>query len=238
MIEITESTTVGEVARSHPASIPLLEKHGIDFCCGGNRPIGEAIREKGIAFSEFLHTVEKGQHSLAHSQSPDWAEAKLGHLIDHIVSRHHTYLRSELPHLAQMMAKVTEAHGVRHGDSLLPLAKLYGVFRGELEDHMWKEENMLFPIIWRLGEEHLSTREIPRRVSVSDLIRVMEFEHRSAGNAIEEMRRLTNAYETPADGCTTYRALMEGLKALESDLHQHIHLENNILFPRAIELES
>jgi regulator of cell morphogenesis and NO signaling len=238
MIEITESTTVGEVARFHPASIPLLEKHGVDFCCGGNRPIGEAIREKGIAFNEFLHTVEKGQHSLADSQSPDWAEAKLGDLIDHIVSRHHTYLRSELPHLPQMMAKVTEAHGVRHGDSLFPLGKLYGAFRGELEDHMWKEENMLFPIIQRVEEEHLSAYESPRRVSVSDLIRVMEFEHRSAGNAIKEMRRLTNAYETPADGCTTYRTLMEGLKALESDLHQHIHLENNVLFPRAIELEN
>jgi regulator of cell morphogenesis and NO signaling len=238
MMAITERTTVGEVARSFPASIPLLEKYGIDFCCGGNRPIGETCQEKGLPFGEFLDTMEKTQQSLVDSSQPDWASVPLGQLIDHIISRHHAYLRSELPRLARMLAKVSEVHGAQHGDSLHPLGRLYGVFCKEMEDHMWKEENMLFPIIRRMEEAHTGAHESSRHLSVSDLIRVMEFEHRTAGNALEQMRRLTNGHETPADGCATYRALMEGFKALESDLHQHIHLENNILFPRAIELES
>ena len=145
-------------------------------------------------------------------------------------------IRTELPHLSRMLTRVTEVHGKSHGETLLPLGTLYAGFCRELEDHMWKEENVLFPVIRRTEEAHTSGQK-DSRLSVSDPIRVMEFEHQSAGNALDQMRRLTNQYETPSDGCATYRALMDGLKALETDLHQHIHLENNILFPRAIELE-
>ena len=197
--------------------------------------MGEACREKGVSIGDLVDTIEKAQQPPDVSRLPDWSSAPLGQLIDHILSKHHAYLRSEFPRLSRMLAKVTEAHGGTHGESLFPVGKLYERGWRELEDHMWKEENVLFPLIRRMEEAHTASQENTPRVSVSDPIRVMEFEHRSAGNALNQMRRLTNEYET--DGCATYQALMEGLKALESDLHQHIHLENNILFPRAIELE-
>jgi regulator of cell morphogenesis and NO signaling len=237
MIAITEKTTVGEVARSFPASIRVMEQYGIDFCCGGGRHIGESCQEKGVRLDEFLDSVEKAQNSAANSESYDWASARLVQLIDHIVSRHHAYLKNELPHLSRMLAKVTDVHGARHGNSLFPLGKIYAAFRRELEDHMWKEESILFPLIQRMEEACISGQE-NSHLSVSGTIRVMEFEHRSAGNALDQMRRLTDEYRTPDDGCATYRALIQGLKDLEADLHQHIHLENNILFPRAMELET
>jgi regulator of cell morphogenesis and NO signaling len=237
MISITPNDTVADVARAFPAAIRLFEQYGIDFCCGGQRRIGDICRERGISFEDLVGNLEKQQQASVGPPAADWSSAPLSQLIHHIVSKHHAYLKRELPRLLRMLAKVTEVHGAKHGKFLVPLGKTYTVFCRDLEDHMWKEENVLFPLILRMEEARKASPDKGLRVSVDDPIRVMEFEHRSTGNALDQMRRLTNHYETPPDGCATFRGLMEGLKEVEADLHQHIHLENNILFPRAIVLE-
>jgi regulator of cell morphogenesis and NO signaling len=237
MISATEKSTVGGVARSFPGSVRLFQQYGIDFCCGGNRSLGEACQEKGVSIEQFLADVERAQQSNVASETRDWDSATLSQLIDHILTKHHAYLRAELPRLAQMLAKVIEVHGTRHPESLPSLGKIYAGLKKELEEHMWKEENVLFPIIKKMEQAIRSGQVRAAPMSVRNPITVMEMEHESAGNALQQMRRLTAEYQPSDDACNTYRGLLDGLKTLEADLHQHIHLENNILFPRAIELE-
>ncbi len=235
---ITEQTTVGEVAGSIPGSIPLFQEYQIDFCCGGGRTVSEVCREKGISFDQFLKRVTEAGESQRDSRlSEDWTAAPLSELIAHIVGRHHAYLNSELPRLAAMLAKVVGVHGSRHPESLLPLQTIYGKMKDELEQHMWKEENILFPMIEQMEAAKVEGK-IVEAIPVRGPIQVMEMEHESAGHALREIRRLTSDFQAPQDGCATYRALFEGLKAFEADMHQHIHLENNILFPRAAKLQS
>ena len=136
-----------------------------------------------------------------------------------------------------MLAKVIAVHGDRHPDSLRPLSPIYRGLKNELEEHMWKEENVLFPLIRQMEQAKIAGRTMPR-MPVSGPIQMMEMEHESAGNALRQLRRITSDFQPPEDACNTYRALLDGLKTLESDLHEHIHLENNILFPKAVEWQN
>ncbi len=143
-----------------------------------------------------------------------------------------------MPRLAQMLAKVIEKHGEKHPESLPALDETYTGLRKELTDHMWKEENVLFPLVKELERAQSSGSGAgPQRMPVSTPIMVMEQEHEAAAAALREMRRLTGDYTPQEDACNTYRALLDGLQKFEADTHQHIHLENNILFPKAIELQ-
>ena len=236
MMTITDQTTVGEVARTFPPSVRIFQQYGIDFCCGGKKQLAEVCREKGVPLERLLEGVENARQPLGNSQAPDWDSVPLSQLIDYILDKHHSYLNAELPRLGTMMAKVIEVHGINHGETLQPLAKVYIGLRRELEEHMWKEENILFPLIKQMEEDKRGRVPVPK-MFVGGPIQMMELEHESAGNALRQMRQLSSNYQTPEDGCNTYRALLDGLKAMEEDLHQHIHLENNILFPRAIQLE-
>ena len=227
----TTDKTVGEIAAANPSAARVFEKHGIDYCCGGGRPFEAACREKGLSAEQILAEVEEAEPA---GTARDWTTAPLAELADHIVNTHHVYLRNTLPALDQRLVKVIAAHGPNHGDSLLPLQ---GTFQGVVEEltaHMMKEEMILFPLIKRI-EAGLPGSHCG---SVNNPIRVMEYEHDSAANALREMRRVTGDYSLPHDACNTYRALFEGLQELETDLHLHIHLENNILFPRVSELEA
>jgi regulator of cell morphogenesis and NO signaling len=237
MPAITEETTVGELARLWPGSIPLLEQYGIDFCCGGSRHLGQACQERGIGFSDFLKALNEASQAAGELSQENWDTAPLTKLIEHILDRHHGYLQTELPRLQQQIDKIIEVHGAQHGDVLHPLGKAFSTLRAELTDHLWKEENVLFPLIRRLAQAHESGDPTPP-VSVADSIRVMEYEHRSTGHGLEKIYDLTKGFQTPPDACATYQAVMRGLQALTEDIHRHIHLENNILFPRAQELES
>jgi len=232
---ITEKTTVGEVATNVPASIPVFQKYGIDFCCGGAKTLGEACRDRGVTATGVLDEVKQAQQKPEHLQAADWTSESLGSLIDHILEKHHGYLWKDLPRLAAMLDKVIEVHGPKHSDSLRPLEKLYTGLRQELEQHMAKEENILFPLIRQMEEAHTGRGRMPE-FPVGGPIQVMEMEHEAAGNALAQMRQVTSGYQAPEDACATYRGLLEGLKSLEADLHEHIHLENNILFPRTLEL--
>jgi regulator of cell morphogenesis and NO signaling len=156
-------------------------------------------------------------------------------LIDHILNTHHAYMKTQLPRVAALLAKVLQAHSDRHGDMLRAVAAVYGPMKAELDGHLAKEEMVLFPLVRALdggakpGSFHCG--------SVQNPIRVMWMEHDSAGEALAEMRRLTSDYTAPEDACNTFKALYFELAEMERDLHRHIHLENNILFPRAIALE-
>jgi regulator of cell morphogenesis and NO signaling len=158
----------------------------------------------------------------------------LAELIDHIVGKHHNYLRNEMPEISNKIDKVLAAHGERHGDTLTALRDVYRGLKAELSDHMMKEERILFPMIRNM---EVTARLTMPAGAIQHPIRVMEHEHASAGQALAEMRRLTKDFSPPDDACNTFRVLYRQIEELESDLHTHIHLENYILFPRAAELE-
>jgi regulator of cell morphogenesis and NO signaling len=169
----------------------------------------------------------------------DWLEAPLDQLIGHIVDVHHAYLKAQLPRLDAMLEKILSKHSAHHGAVLGPLA---GVFRGlkeELESHLFKEEMVLFPLVRAMEAAWVAGRQPPPSHcgSVGNPIRVMLSEHDGAGEALARMRQITSGYTAPEDACNTFRAFYYELDELESDLHRHIHLENNFLFPRAIRLE-
>jgi regulator of cell morphogenesis and NO signaling len=234
MTTTTTDRTVGQIAAESPAAIRVFEKHGIDFCCGGKIPVTEACSRKGLDPAVLLAEIDRAIQIPA-EDSTDWQAAPLPALIDHILNTHHAYMKTQLPREAALLAKVLHAHSDRHGDMLRAVAAFYGPMKAELDGHLAKEEMVLFPLVRALdggakaGSFHCG--------SVQNPIRVMWMEHDSAGEALAELRRLTSDYTAPEDACNTFRALYFELADIERDLHRHIHLENNILFPRAIALE-
>ena len=234
MTTTTTGRTVGEIAAEFPASVRVFEKHGIDFCCGGKIPVTEACGRKGLDPAVLLAEIDQAVQAPAEVPT-DWLTAPLPALIDHILDTHHAYMKAQLPTVEARLAKVLQAHGERHGEMLRALSAVYGPMKAELDGHLAKEEMVLFPLIRALeggapaGSFHCG--------SVGNPIRVMCMEHDSAGGALERLRQLTGNYTAPEDACNTFRALYFELADMERDLHRHIHLENNILFPRAIALE-
>jgi regulator of cell morphogenesis and NO signaling len=234
MTTSTTDRTVGQIAAEFPASVRIFEKHGIDFCCGGKLPIDQACGAKGLDPAALMAEIDQAAQVPA-ADPTDWKNAPLSALIDHILDTHHAYMKVQLPRVEARLAKVLHAHGDRHGDMLCAVARVYGAMKAELDGHLAKEEMVLFPLVRALeggapsGSFHCG--------SVQNPIRVMFMEHDSAGEALVELRRLTNGYTVPPDACNTFRALYFELEEMEKDLHRHIHLENNILFPRTIALE-
>ncbi len=234
----TIEKTVGEIAAENPRSVRVFEKYGIDYCCGGKLALSDACRRRGLAPDQVARELEAGSVP-SPELAADWQNASLNQLIDHILTRHHGYLKTELPRLSAMVRKVAAVHAERHGDSLEPLARTFAGLQAELEAHLMKEEMVLFPIMRNMELAAESGRPAPAAHcgSVNNPIRVMEHEHDSAGEALAFLRQVSDGYTPPPDACNTYRAMLHGLADLEADLHQHIHLENNILFPRAAALE-
>lgn len=234
---MTTTTTLADVAATSLGAVRTLERYGLDYCCGGKQPFDEACLSKGLDPQSVHEEIEKSQG--AGAQDRDWQAAPLGDLVKHIVATHHEYLKLELPTLSNRLAKVHSVHGTRDPETLNRMLEVFGSLRGEMEQHMHKEEVVLFPFIEQYGRAEAQGKPMPPVPfgSIANPIGVMEQEHTSAGDALGEIRALTQNYQLPPYACTTVRTLYEGLHALESDLHVHIHLENNILFPRAIALE-
>jgi regulator of cell morphogenesis and NO signaling len=231
--------TVGEIAAERPAAVRVFEKYRIDFCCGGHRPLAEVCQEKGISPDTLLDEVEHAGRNNGPAET-DWASAGLRELIGHIVDTHHAFLKAELPAIGARLEKVAAAHGEKYPEVVRPLRDVFADLDAELEAHMRKEELVLFPAIEELETAQAEGRPAmpPPFGTVRNPIRMMIYEHDHAGNALEEMRRLTGGYTLPPDACNTWRALYYELEQVERDLHVHIHLENNVLFPRAAQLES
>ncbi|WP_321473386.1 iron-sulfur cluster repair di-iron protein [uncultured Paludibaculum sp.] len=234
---MTTTKTLADVAALSLDAVRTLERYGLDYCCGGKRPFDEACLSKGLTPDSVMAEIEKTRGDGATDK--DWQTAPLDKLVGHIVSTHHEYLKLELPALANRLNKVHTVHGGRDPEMLGSMVEVFGGLRAEMELHMHKEEVMLFPFIEQYGRAEAQGQRMPPVPfgSIANPIGVMEREHAEAGDALGQIRALTNNYELPSYACTTVRTLYAGLQALEADLHVHIHLENNILFPRAIALE-
>jgi regulator of cell morphogenesis and NO signaling len=220
---INAESKVGQIAAEHPLATRVFARHGIDFCCGGGRSIAEVCSERGLDQASVFQEIE---HELATPSENEvrWDQAPIDDLVEHILTAYHAPLREELPRIEMMARKVAEVHGDKRPDVLPQLLSVYVGLKAELEQHMLKEEKILFPMI-RNGQGAMAEGPVA----------VMEREHLGAGDALKRLRELTDNYQVPEEACNTWRALWHALAALEQALHQHIHLENNILFPRALQ---
>lgn len=235
---LTPEIHVARIATRYPGTIRVFQRRGIDFCCGGKRPLAEASADAGVAFDALRDELLAA--GAPQEDDRNWEEATLGELIDHILERYHGRLREDLPRLAEMAAKVLRAHGERHPDVVPEVHRVFEGLRREMESHTAKEEQILFPYVRRLEETEHRAGHLGRSPfgSVEAPIGCMEDEHTEVAEALAGLRRLTSGFEPPANACPTFRGLFHGLAELESDTHRHIHLENNVLFPRAIRLEA
>jgi len=230
-------TTVGELVKERPARSRILEHLQIDYCCGGKLPLSVACARRGIDPQLVLQQLRESDARASSSDAElvDADAMALTELVDHIEQTHHAYLKAELPRLDALTKKVNEVHGStdpRLADVRRALVALYQ----EISSHLMKEEQILFPMIRQLE----SAASVPafHCGSVANPIQQMEYEHDNAGNALAIMHESTDGYQPPEWACNTYRAMLDGLAHLERDLHQHIHKENNVLFPKAIRLEA
>lgn len=235
---ITTGTTVREVATELPQSTRLFEALKIDYCCGGNKPLSEACASAGVdvdAVMEMLIKVTEFEEA----ETMDLQNASLPDLITHILNTHHVFTKSELERLETLTAKVIAVHGNNHPE-LIHVGELFKLLSADLKPHMFKEEQILFPYILAMvkAKENNHTRPFAPFGTVNNPIRMMMREHDNAGQILREVRALTSDYKAPADACISYQTLYQALEHLEQDLHQHIHLENNILFPKAVEFEN
>ena len=230
--------TVRDIALEQPSSIRVFEQYGIDYCCGGRKPLAEACAAKNLEVDAVIATLEAAAKRGAQNAS-DWTRASLEDLANHIVAKHHAYVKNELPRLAALAQRVVHRHGDTQAELPLIQTKL-ALLDEELTQHLAKEEVVLFPYVAKLERASKNGTGAPHGCfgTVANPIAMMTSEHDTAGSLIAEIRELSNQFTTPAGACPTYHAFYDGLREFEQDLHQHIHLENNILFPRAIELEA
>lgn len=236
---LNSETTVREIALQVPEATRIFEKLKIDYCCGGNQPLAQACASAGLEVDNVMGMLAGVTESKVQSEhQPDFQNASLPDLITHIVETHHVFTKSEIDRLEALASKVVDAHGTNHPE-LMRLQELLASLSGELKPHMFKEEQILFPYIVAMSHAAQQKRPAPFAPfgTVNNPIRMMMMEHDSAGEILRELRALTTDYKLPADACTSYQTLFHALENFEKDLHQHIHLENNILFPKALDLE-
>ena len=232
---LTSKQTIGQMVADRPSRAALFERLGLDYCCGGKNQLETACQEKALNLSAVMRELQECDARVDGEPEADWTAAPLEALVDHILVAHHAYLKDALPRLTLLIDKVDKAHGDSHPD-LGELAATFSALRRELEHHTNTEESVVFPLIRSL-ESGSSQYRVPSS-TFRDSIRTMESEHDRAGAELGKIRSLANDYVPPADACNTFRAMLDGLAELESDMHRHVHKENSILFPRAAELEA
>ena len=236
MIFNTE-TKVSDIALSNPGARHILEDAGIDYCCGGAKSLHEACLKANVPEAEILWQLRQKSERIAPGESK-WTSAPLAELTTHIKERHHQYVRDAIPRLRDLLAKIREKHGSKHRE-LEEIEKLFGDVAREMLMHMQKEEQILFPFIDAMerAANGNGAVEPPFFQTVRNPIHSMMREHDSAGELMRRIRVASAGYTAPADVCTSYQAAYQALAEFEKDLHLHVHLENNILFPRAVEME-
>ena len=236
---VTTEKSVRELALENPALTRVFEKLGIDYCCGGKKSLGEACRAANLDMHQVVAALEQAsQPAVAIQKEESWRAEPLAAVIAHIQNTHHKYTREEIARLGPLFEKVCSVHGRNHPE----LLQVHEAFKGlaqELSTHMMKEDMILFPYIVRMeaaASKNESFAPAPFG-SVQNPVSMMEHEHDSAGNALRAMKQASHGYSAPSDSCISYQTLYQALAAFETDLHQHIHLENNVLFPRAVAME-
>lgn len=233
--ETTE--TIGEIVAKDYRKAQVFKNLGIDFCCGGKKTIAEVCDKKGIDPAEVERQLEAVKGEAADSEH-DFQNWDLGFLSDYVINTHHRYVRDNTPFILEISQKVARVHGDRHPE-LVHVAQLFERIANDLTLHMVKEEKILFPFIKELAQVYNSGGMVPwadfGKISVP--IQVMDSEHEQVGGDFETIRAITGNYTLPADACSSYTILFKKLEEYENDLHRHVHLESNILFPKAIQLE-
>jgi len=237
---ISSEMTVREVTAQVPESTRLFETLKIDYCCGGNRPLTDACVSAGLEVENVMELLTAlGQPGASDGVTVDFGKLSPAELITHIVDTHHTFTKSEMDRIQALSEKVINVHGANHPE-LLKVGELFQRLCADLKPHMFKEEKVLFPYIVAMEQAETKDQPVPFAPfgTVKNPIRMMMMEHDTAGDILRELRALTFDYQVPSDVCISYQTLYQALEGLEKDLHQHIHLENNILFPKAVKLES
>lgn len=236
-LEESDEPTIGQIAAADIRTAEVFRKFGIDYCCGGKRTLSDVCTEKGLnitAVRDALNNITT-ERSGPQLQFDTW---DADFLADYIFNQHHKYYYEEEPVITELVNKVAEHHG-KAENSLLQLQQLYRVLLQELNTHFMKEEKVVFPFVKALMRVKRTndTTVLRNQMSLTEPIRIMESDHDAAGDILAQMRSVTNDYTPPANACNSYRFMFQKLKDLEADLHQHIHLENNVLFPKALALE-
>jgi regulator of cell morphogenesis and NO signaling len=235
MLDI-ENKTVAELVTENYKTADVFKKNGIDFCCGGKVSVKSICEKKNIGYEKIKRELEAVEQ--ANDLSHDFKSWDMEKLVDHIITVHHGYVNDNIPIISQYADKVAKVHGHANPE-VIKINQLFQIIAQELNSHMYKEENILFPYIKNLAQVEAEKLdfELPHFGTIQNPINMMENEHTAVGDLGFQIAELSNNYNPPAHACNTYRVLFAKLKEFEEDLHQHIHLENNILFPRAIELE-
>ena len=221
---------IGDIVAEFPKATDIFMDYNIDFCCGGDRPLKTALKEKNLDQRTIITKLNKAYQKFKSkiNQDIDWREEPITDLIDYIENTHHQFMREQLPMLNDYLNKILAAHYTNHGDLIGKIHKLFYQLKGEIEEHLIKEEKLLFPAI-REYENNPSTEKLETALNIME---ETEDEHDNAGDILKEIRALTNQYQLPDDACPTFRATYDELEEIEADLFEHIHLENNILFKR------
>lgn len=219
---------IGDIVTIFPGASDIFYNYNVDFCCGGNRPLKEAIVAQNLDEQKLLNDLNQAYEAfdVKNNEFVDWAKETPGKLADYTVNKHHAYLNEVLPMLGDYTLKILKVHGKNHGE-LYKVHKLFNNLRSELEQHLVKEENLVFPLI----KEYEKDKSPETKKRMIEMIDELEAEHTAAGDILKELREVTDHYALPADACKTFEMTYQKLKELEGDLFQHIHLENNILFP-------
>ena len=236
-MNVCAEKTVREYATETPNATRVFEKFKIDYCCGGGRPLGEACAAAGVEVGEVARLLEQAAGTAAETP-PGVKSGTLSELIDYILDKHHAFTKEEMERITALAAKVSSKHGENHPE-LPGVLALFLRLCDDLRPHMFKEEMVLFPYVKQLEQARAEGGSAPFAPfgTVGNPVRMMMTEHDTAGDILRELRAATSDYTPPADGCISYQTLYRALEEFEQDLHQHIHLENNVLFPRAVELE-
>lgn len=237
---INAQTTVREIALHLPQSTRLFEILKLDYCCGGNKSLADACASVGVDVVDVMGMLlESATNSAPQNATTDFQNLPLTGLIAHILDTHHVFTKAEMDRLQVLADKVLAAHGGNHPE-LIHVDELFTRLCADLKPHMFKEEQILFPYIVAATEAAAQHRALPVAPfgTVKNPIRMMTNEHETAGDILRELRALTSDYTVPADACISFQTLYQSLENFEKDLHQHIHLENNILFPKALDLEN
>lgn len=237
MSEVKEKA-VGEIVKENFKAADVFSKHGIDFCCGGKIGLEQACNESGSDLSTVVLELNQLENQ-AGAGNFDFDSWELSFLIDFIINTHHNYIRKAVPEILPLAQKVAEVHGDLHPE-VIQINHLFNTLVNELMSHMEKEEQILFPMIKKMVDPKTSQEELDNFHcgSVDGPISVMEAEHDNAGDVLKEISKLSSGYTLPEGACNTYRVLYGKLNEFENDLHRHIHLENNILFPKSLQLET
>lgn len=229
-MEFPTDARLGDIMVRFPGAGEIFKRRRIDYCCGGERTIAVAASEQGSDAEELAAELNSAYADARHlAEEPiRWAQETSERLIGHIVNAHHAYLQQTLPELSQLTTKILRVHGAHHGDMLRKVHRYLHVLKMDMEQHMIKEEEVIFPLIVRYEQEPTETL----RADASQAIEELEREHAEAGDLLRQIREATLDFQLPVDACATFARTYEKLEELEADMFQHVHLENNILFER------